>query len=262
MEITLPRFTKLEFVAGSQGALVWTEELERRLGNVINSQMKSELMEIIRTGLHHEIKWKTEQQMQTLFPDLDKNQIAATVEASNKISAKELVNQDECRIAVNAFLHNMMGKTSLEILMNDELYNDNDLNAKDPTVAWARIMATHVHSREGSGTQKRFCAVNTMIGEFADIRQTGTDESITEYLRRYERSQKALLNAGFDVESSWLDNEEKKVVKFLYSLDQSKYGRMIRDVANLVVPIHASIRELIKVAKERKEGKNPSASHQ
>jgi len=153
-----------------------------------------------------------------------------------------------------------MGKTSLEILMNDELYNDNDLNAKDPTVAWARIMATHVHSREGSGTQKRFCAVNTMIGEFANIRQTETNESITEYLRRYERAQKALLNAGFDVESSWLDSEEKKVVKFLYSLDQSKYGRMIRDVANLVVPIPASIRELIKVAKERKEVKTPSAS--
>ena len=214
-EITLAGFGKLEFVTGSQGALVWTEDLERRLGNVINSQMKSELMEIIRTGLHHEIKWKTEQQMQILFPNLDKNQIAATVEASNKISAKELVNQDECRTAVNAFLHNMMGKTSLEILMNDEIYNDNDLNAKDPTVAWARIMATHVHFREGSGTQKRFCAVNTMIGEFADIRQTETNESITEYLRRYERAQKALLNAGFDVESSWLDSEEKKVVKFL-----------------------------------------------
>ena len=80
-EITLPGFGKLEFVAGSQGALVWTEELERRLGNVINSQMKSELMEIIRTGLHHEIKWKTEQQMQILFPNLDKNQIAANNES-------------------------------------------------------------------------------------------------------------------------------------------------------------------------------------
>ena len=155
-EINLPGFAKLEFATGSQGALVWTEELERGLGNVINSQMKSELMAIIRTGLHHEIEWKTEQQMQALYPNLDQNQIAATMEASNKISAKELVNQDECRTAVNAFLHNMMGKTSLDILMNDELYNDNDLNAKDPTVAWARIMATHVHSREGSGTQKRF----------------------------------------------------------------------------------------------------------
>ena len=55
-EITLPGFAKLEFSAGSQGALVWMEELERRLGNIINSQTKSELMEIIRTGLHHEIQ--------------------------------------------------------------------------------------------------------------------------------------------------------------------------------------------------------------
>ena len=53
-----------------------------------------------------------------------------------------------------------------------ETYKDNVLNAKDPTVAWARVIATHVTAIDGSGTQKQYTAVNTMIAEFAQIRQT------------------------------------------------------------------------------------------
>jgi len=252
-ELHLPGFSKLEHSAGSQGAQVWTEELERRVGNIRNSQTKSELLQIIRTGKHYEIAWRNEQQVRALFPQLDDTQIAATIEASNKISARELVEQEVCRIAVNAFLHTMMGKSSLEVLMNDEAYNYNDLNEKDPTVTWSRIMATHVTERNGSGTQKQYNALNTMITEFASIRQDGETESITEYMRRYERAEKTLMNAGFDVKSQWLDSEEKRVVKFLYSLDQVKFGRLIRDVANMVVAIPDSIQDLIKVAKDRKE---------
>ena len=252
-EIHLPGFAKLEFSAGSQGAQVWTEELERRIGNIRNSQAKSELLQIIRSGKHYEIAWRNEQQVRALFPHLDDTQIAATIEASNKISARELVEQDVVRIAVNAFLYTMMGKSSLEILMNDEAYNHNDLNEKDPTVAWSRIMATHITERDGSGTQKQYTALNTMITEFASIRQDGETETITEYMRRYERAEKTLMNAGFDVKSQWLDSEEKRVVKFLYSLDQVKFGRLIRDVANMVVAIPDSIQDLIKVAKDRKE---------
>ena len=258
-EIRLPELAKLEWSTGSQGALIWIEELERTVGSIRNSQSKSELLQIIRNGKHYEIEWKTKQQVRAQFPDLEEEQIAATLEASNKISARELVQQQECRVAVNAFLHSVMGKSSLDTLMNDEIYNHNDLNNKDPAVAWSRIMATHVTQRDGSGTQKQYTAVNTMVSEFAVMSQDHS-ESITEYLRRYERSKKALLNAGLDVEQHWLDNEEKKVVKFLYSLDQSKYGRLIRDVANLVVPIPGSIRELIKVAKERKEIKTATVS--
>ena len=56
MEILLPGLTKLEFSAGSQGALIWVEDLERRVGNIRNSQSKMELLQIIRTGEHHEIE--------------------------------------------------------------------------------------------------------------------------------------------------------------------------------------------------------------
>jgi uncharacterized tellurite resistance protein B-like protein len=253
MEILLPGLTKLEFSAGSQGALIWVEDLERRVGNIRNSQSKMELLQIIRTGEHHEIEWRNETQVREEFPGLEESQITAILEASHKISARELVQQQECRTAVNAFLYSAMGKSSLENLLNDEIYNQNDLNAKDPVVAWARIMATHVTARDGSGTQRQHTALNTMVAEFASIKQNSENESITEYMRRYERAEKTLLNAGFNVKSQWLDSEEKRVVKFLYSLDQAKFGRLIRDVANMVVPIPASIQELIKTAKERKE---------
>ena len=119
-------------------------------------------------------------------------------------------------------------------------------------------MATHVTQRDGSGTQKQHTAVNTMVAEFASIRQDADKESITEYLRRYERAQKTLLNAGFDANKEWLDTEEKKVIKFLYSLDQAKFGRLIRDIANNVVPIPESIQSLIKIAKDRKEVAAPN----
>ena len=253
MEIQLPGMAKLEYSSGSQGSMIWVEDLERKIGNIRNCLSKMELLQIIRTGTHHQIEWRTEAQVRADFPGLEETQIAAILESSHKISARELVQQQECRTAVNAFLYSMMGKSSLEQLMNDEVYNRNDLNAKDPVVSWARIMATHVTQRDGPGTQRQHTALNTMIADFATIQQDGATESITEYMRRYERAEKTLLNAGFDVKLQWLDSEEKRVIKFLYSLDSVKFGRFIRDVANMVVPIPVSIQELIKTAKERKE---------
>ena len=201
MEIQLQGMAKLEFSAGSQGALIWVEDLERRVGNIRNCQSKLELLKIIRTGEHYQIEWRTEAQVRTDFPGLEEAQIAAILESSHKISARELVQQQECRTAVNAFLYSMMGKSSLEQLMNDEVYNENDLNSKDPVVAWTRIMATHVTQRDGSGTQRQHTALNTMVAEFASIKQNSENESITEYMRRYERSEKTLLNAGFNVKT-------------------------------------------------------------
>ena len=52
MEIQLQGMAKLEFSAGSQGALIWVEDLERRVGNIRNCQSKLELLKIIRTGEH------------------------------------------------------------------------------------------------------------------------------------------------------------------------------------------------------------------
>ena len=81
-------------------------------------------------------------QVQLDHPDLDEGQTAAILEASYKISAKEAVQQADARGVVNAFIHSILGKSSLETLMNDEIHNHNDLNEKDPKVAWARIMST------------------------------------------------------------------------------------------------------------------------
>ena len=41
----------------------------------------------------------------------------------------------------------MMGKTSVEVLKIDPIYDENDKNEMDPTVTWQRIMATHILAR-------------------------------------------------------------------------------------------------------------------
>ena len=102
----------------------------RRIGNIRNFQSKSELLQIIRDGQHHQVIWRTEGQVRDQFPGLDDVQTAAILEASHKTSARETVQQ-ECRVAVNSFLHSVMGKSSLEILMNDKEYNRKDETEKD-----------------------------------------------------------------------------------------------------------------------------------
>ena len=76
MEIRLPELAKLEWSTGSQGALIWIEELERKAGSIRNSESKSELLQIIRNGQHYEIEWRTKQKVRAQFPDLEEEQIA------------------------------------------------------------------------------------------------------------------------------------------------------------------------------------------
>ena len=70
MEIQLSDMAKLEFSAGSQAALIWIEDLQRRVGNTKNSQSKLELLQIINTGEHYQVIWRTEAQVRVRIKEM------------------------------------------------------------------------------------------------------------------------------------------------------------------------------------------------
>jgi hypothetical protein len=250
--LTMQDAPKLEFAHGIDGAQRWIDKILRSSLKLKSSLSKSELVCIIQTGEHYDIEWADEEVIRKKTPSLTASQVAAIVAVQDKRCAQDLLNVDASRIAVNAFLHSLMGKTSLEVLMADPIFRENDSESQDPKISWARIMATHLSEREGPGVQKTVMATNQLIIQYTTIRM-GDNEGATDFLLRRERVRKALLTHGLDIESVWLDTEEKKVIHFLYSMDTARYGGLIRDVANGVVEVPASITDLISIARDRKE---------
>ena len=114
-------------------------------------------------------------------------------------------------------------------------------------------MATHILEREGPGIQKQIISVNKLLCQFTMMRHNAAIESITEYSQKRDRAKTALATSGFDVDTLWLDTEEKRVIHLLHSLDPSRYGGLIRDVSNGVVAVPASITDLLTMARDRKE---------
>ena len=236
--LTMQDAPKLEFAYGIDGAQRWIDKILRSSLKMKSSLSKSELVCIIQTGEHYDIEWADEEAIRRKTPSLTTSQVAAIVAVQDKRCAQDLLNVDASRIAVNAFLHSLMGKTSLEVLMADPIFRENDSESHDPKISWARITATHVSEREGPGVQKTVMATNQLIIQYTSIRM-GDNEGATDFLLRRERVRKALLTHGLDIESVWLDTEEKKVIHFLYSMDTARYGGLIRDVANGVVEVPA-----------------------
>ena len=251
--LSIPNQEKLEYSTGIDGAQIWVDGFGRGINKVKGCQAKTELLAVINTGKHAEVNWVDSASVSAENPQLNEDQITAVVKARNKECADELIHVKECRIAVNALLHSVMGKSSLEVLKADPIYEDNDKNSMDPAVTWARIMATHVLEREGPGVQKQIISVNNLLHQFTAMRQNAAVESITEHYQRRDRAKKALSTSGFDIDKLWLDTEEKRVVHFLHSLDPSRYGGLIRDVSNGVVAIPGSMTDLLTMARDRKE---------
>ena len=250
---SIPGQEQLEFAAGIDAAQVWVDQLKRRSNKLKASQTKSELVSILSTGAHHEIEWADAEAISALNPRLDEDQVDAIVKARNKQCATELLHVQDCRVAVNAFLYSLMGQSSIEVLKADPVFDYNDQNEMDPTVAWKRIMATHILEREGPGLQKQIISVNKLLYQFTAMKHNAATESITEYAQKRDRAKKALSTSGFDVDKMWLDSDEKRVIHFLHSLDPTKYGGLIRDVANGVVAVPSTIAELLTIARDRKE---------
>jgi hypothetical protein len=251
--LSIPGQEQLEFAAGIDVAQVWVDQLKQRSNKLKASQTKSELVSILSTGAHYEIEWADAEAISALNPTLDGDQVDAIVKARNKQCATELLHVQDCRGAVNAFLYSLMGKSSIEVLKADPEFDYNDQNEMDPTVAWKRIMATHILEREGPGLQKQIIAVNKLLYQFTMMRHNAAIESITDYSQKRDRAKTALATSGFDVDTLWLDTEEKRVVHFLHSLDPSKYGGLIRDISNGVVTVPATITDLLTMARDRKE---------
>ena len=178
--LLIPDFKKLEFSLGIDSAQVWIDQFLRRANKLKGSQAKAELVSVISNGKHAEISWANPESILAENPDLDEDQVTAVVKARNKQSATELIHEEDCRVAVNAFIQSMMGQSSLEVLRADPVYNDNDKNKMDPTVTWQRIMATHILEREGPGLQKQITAVNKLLCQFTTMRHNAETEPITE----------------------------------------------------------------------------------
>ena len=251
--LSMPDQQQLEYALGIDGAQIWVDQFGRKVNKLKGCQAKAELVAILTTGKHAKVDWADSISVLAENPHLNEEQVTAVVKARNKQCADELIHVKDCRIAVNALLHSVMGKTSLEVLKADPIFEDNDKNLMDPAVTWARIMATHVLEREGPGVQKQIISVNNLLHQFTTMRQNAASESITEHSQRRDRAKKALSTSGFDVDMLWLDTEEKRVVHFLHSLDPSKYGGLIRDVSNGVVAIPGSMTDLLTMARDRKE---------
>ena len=164
--LSMPEAPLLEFSSGNDGAQKWIDDFLRRALKMKHSQSRAELISILKTGKHNQIEWADEDSITAQQPELTQAQIAAIVAAQDKRCANELINVEAARIAVNAFIHSMMGKTSMEILMADPTFRENDAGDQDPTVSWRQIMATHVLEREGPGVQKTLMAIYLFICAF------------------------------------------------------------------------------------------------
>ena len=259
--LTMQDAPTLEFSCGIDGAQRWIDKILRSSLKLKSSLSKSELVSIIQTGEHHDIEWANEELIREKTPSLTTSQVAAIVAVQDKRCAQDLLNIDASRIAVNAFLLSLMGKTSLEVLMADPIYRENDAGSQDPTISWARITATHVSEREGPGLQKTVMATNQLLIQYTSMRM-GESEGPTDFLLRRERVRKAILTHGLDIESVWLDTEENEVIHFLYSMDTARYGGLIRDIANGVVEVPASLTDLISIARDRKELNATLSNHE
>jgi hypothetical protein len=164
--LSMPDQQKLEYALGIDGAQIWVDQFSRKVNKLKGCQAKAELVAILTTGKHAKVNWVDSISVLAENPHLNEEQVTAVVKARNKQCTDELIHVKDCRIAVNALLHSVMGKTSLEVLKADPIFEDNDKNLMDPAVTWARIMATHVLEREGPGVQKQIISVNNLLHQF------------------------------------------------------------------------------------------------
>ena len=133
--LTMQDAPMLEFSHGIDGAQRWMDKILRSSLKMKSNLSKSELVSIVQTGKHYEIEWADEEMIRKKSPSLTKSQVAAIVAVQDKRCAQDLMNIDASRIAVNAFLHSLMGKMSLEVLMADPIFRENDSGSQDPEIS-------------------------------------------------------------------------------------------------------------------------------
>ena len=55
--LSIPELEKLEFSLGIGAAQIWVDQFSRKVNKLKGSQAKAELVSVISTGKHAEVKW-------------------------------------------------------------------------------------------------------------------------------------------------------------------------------------------------------------
>ena len=245
---------KSNYADGVDGAVVWKDEASREISRTMQSLPREIMLAIIGHDRLHAASWQSYEELELEHPDLDADQLESIYKVNNDAAAKELRDMKAGTITAYASLYNMLGQSSLDVLMADPEFRANDRGARCPLTFWRRYICTHITEREGKGTLRSLVATKQLLSIFASMQQTQT-ESLTDFFERFERTVKALKQGGIDISAAWLCDEEKQTGFFLYCLCAARYGGLIRDISNGILVCPNTIVELIKIAKDRKESK-------
>lgn len=253
LAITL-QIRKSNYADGVDGVSKWKVEVDRAVARTALSLTRQIMMSILERGVTYSIRWETLESITNDNPDRDEFQLGHILKISHQQSAKEVNDMRAAVITANASLFNLFGTSSLEVLMADPEFRENDAGARDPVVTWSRFMATHITEREGKGSLRSIIATKQLLASVAALQQAQS-ESLTDFYDRYLRLVKALKEGKLDLCAAWLADDEAETGFFLVSLCPARYSGLIRDVLNGIVEVPANIVELMRIARDRKEAR-------
>ena len=244
---------KSDYSKGADENFVWTQDLLQAVCCHRESLVKTVLFQLLTGAGLYEPKWWSEAEIRAKYPRiLTPLQIAAMTKKLDDQTATEITQLDDAYICANSTLIRVYGASSIDILKSDKDYKLNQQKqVPDPMVTLQRFMCTHITEREGKGVQKVLLSKLRLVTAVTEF-QSKSNESVMELSERFERTEKALITSGVDI-NLLFKNEQERTIKFLYSLDPKRYGGLIRDISNGVLPLPVDINALIVLAKERRE---------
>ena len=154
---------KSSYADGVDGAVVWKEEASRMISRTMQSLPREMMLAIIGHDRPHATSWQTLGELETEHPLLDADQVAAIYKVNNAAAAKELLDMKAGTITAYASFYNMLGQSSLDVLMADPEFRSNDRGARDPLTFWRRYVCTHITEREGKGTLRSLVATKQLL---------------------------------------------------------------------------------------------------
>ena len=244
---------KSDYSKGADENFVWTQDLLQAVCCHRESLVKTVLFQLLNGAGLYEPKWWSEAEIRAKYPRiLTPLQIAAMTKKLDDQTATEITQLDDAYICANSTLIRVYGPSSIDILKSDKDYKLNQQKqVPNPMVTLQRFMCTHITEREGKGVQKVLLSKLRLVTAVTEFRSQ-PNESVMELSERFERTEKALVTSGVDINLLFKD-EQERTIKFLYSLDPKRYGGLIRDISNGVLPLPVDINALIVLAKERRE---------
>ena len=244
---------KSDYSKGPDENFVWTEDLLQAVCCHRESLVKTVLFHLLSGLGLYEPKWWTEKEIQIKYPKISSQlQLTAMTKKLDEQTTTEITQLDDAYIGANSTLIRVYGTSSVDILKSDKDYKLNQLKrVPDPMVTHTRFMSTHITEREGKGVQKVLLSKLRLVTAITEF-QSQPNETVMALSERFDRTEKALVTSGVDI-SLLFKNEQERTIKLLYSLDPKRYGGLIRDISNGVLPLPVDTNALIIIAKERRE---------